>query len=378
MKIHEYQGKALLRNYGIPVPDGEVAATPEEAGAIAEKLAAPVAVKAQVHVGGRGKAGGIQLAQTPDEARDAASRILGMNLKGLVVEKVLVERAGTFQGETYLGIARDRASKADVIILSASGGVDIEEVAETSPEAIARIRIDPLLGLQDYQVKWALYGAGIDHPLMAEAGRILRALYRCYVECDAELAEINPLATLPDGSLLAADAKVNLDENALFRHPELSEWQEASEEDPLEAEAHLKGLNYVHLGGEIGVIGCGAGLVMATLDEVKRAGGNPADFLDVGGGARAEVVASALETVTRDTQVKGLLLNMFGGITRCDEVARGILDAVARLDLQHPMVVRLTGTNEEEGKELLRGTSIHLAETMEEGAALAVELCRGR
>ncbi len=376
MKIHEYQGKALLRQYGVPVPEGEVASTPVEAAVAARNIGAPVAVKAQVHVGGRGKAGGIKLAQTPEEAQEAASRILGMQIKGLTVEKVLVERAGSFKQELYLGVTRDRAARRDVLILSGMGGIDIEEVAETHPEAIAKVWIDPLLGLQEYQIKWALYGAGLDRSLMFEAAKFVRALYRCYVGVDSELAEINPLAVLEDGTLIAADAKINIDDNALYRHPELAAWRESAEEDPLEAEAHRRGLNYVHLGGEVGVIGCGAGLVMATLDEVKRAGGSPANFLDVGGGAKADVVADALELVISDPQVKGVFMNMFGGITRGDEVARGILDAVTRLDIQDPIVVRLTGTNEEEGRNILRNTVVHLAETMEEGAARTVELTR--
>lgn len=377
MKIHEYQGKELLRRHGVPVPEGEVASTPQEAETVARRLGSPVAVKAQVHVGGRGKAGGIQLAQTPDEARQAAERILGMRIKGLAVEKVLVERAMRFAQEIYLGITRDRAEKRDVLILSGMGGIDIEEVAETHPEAIAKVWIDPLLGLQEYQIRWALSQANLRGPLAQGASRFIRALYQCYISVDAELAEINPLAVLEDGSLIAADAKVNIDDNALYRHPELQEWKEESVDDPLEAEAHRRGLNYVHLGGEVGVIGCGAGLVMATLDEVKRSGGSPANFLDVGGGARAEVVSSALELVVSDPQVRGVFMNMFGGITRGDEVARGIVDAIDRLKITAPIVVRLTGTNQEEGEAILRQSSgVTLVRTMEEGARRAVELTR--
>ncbi len=377
MKIHEYQAKQLLARYGIPVPPGEVASTPEEVEEIAQRLGGPVVVKAQVHVGGRGKAGGIQRAEAPSKARAVAEQILGKPLKGLVVRKVLVEKALSIQQEYYLGITLDRSARRDVIMVSTMGGIDIEEVAETHPEAIAKVWIDPALGLCDFQIRELVYDANIPKEIASSATQFLKALYQCYTEIDANLAEINPLVVTPHQEVIAADAKIILDDNALFRHPDLLEWREESEEDPLEAEAHKRGLQYVHLGGEIGIIGNGAGLVMATLDEVKRAGGNPANFLDIGGGARAELVANALEMVLKDPQVKGVLFNVFGGITRCDEVARGIIEATSQREINVPIVVRLVGTNEAEGRALLQNTSLIPAETMEEAAQKIVALAKG-
>jgi succinyl-CoA synthetase beta subunit len=378
VKIHEYQAKQILARYGVPIPAGEVATTPAEARAVAEKLGKRVVVKAQVHVGGRGKAGGIKVANTPEEAEQAAAKILGMDIKGLTVEKVLVEEAANIAQEYYLGITLDRGARKNLLMVSAAGGVDIEEVAEATPEKIARILIHPDLGLRDFQMREALFGAGIDRKAISGAGKFLKALYQAYIDMDCSLAEINPLVLTAEGSLIAADAKINIDDNAVFRHPELNEFADESEEDPIEAEAHRRGLQYVRLGGEVGVIGNGAGLVMGTLDEVKDAGGNPANFLDIGGGAKSEVVANALDLVLSDPNVKGVLFNIFGGITRGDEVARGIIAGAEKLDIKVPIVVRLTGTNAAEGREILKTTNLVPAETMQDAAAKIVELAYGR
>ena len=376
MKIHEYQAKQIFARYGVPIPAGDVASTPSEARAVAERLGKRVVIKAQVLVGGRGKAGGIKLASTPEEAEAAASQILGMDIKGLTVEKVLVEEAANIAQEYYIGIILDRAAQKNVLMVSAAGGIDIEEVAATTPEKIARAWIDPGLGLRDYQMRQALFDAGIERSAVNGALKFLRVLYKTYIDIDCSLAEINPLALTAEGALIAADAKINIDDNALFRHPELSEHAAESVDDPLEAEAHRRGLQYVRLGGDIGVIGNGAGLVMGTLDEVKDAGGSPANFLDIGGGAKAEVVANALEVVLMDPNVKGVLFNIFGGITRGDEVARGIIAGTERIDVRVPIVVRLTGTNAAEGREILQTSSLVPAETMQDAAAKIVELAR--
>jgi succinyl-CoA synthetase beta subunit len=376
MKIHEHQAKQILARYRVPVPRGEVASTPAEARAAAERIGGRVVVKAQVHVGGRGKAGGIKLAGDAAEAERVAGQILGMEIKGLTVEKVLVEEAADIAAEYYLGLTLDRAARKNVMMVSAVGGIDIEEVAESTPEKIARVHVQPALGLTDFQINELVYEAGLDPRAIAGAGTFLRALYDAAIALDASLAEINPLVLTRTGELIAADAKINIDDNALFRHSELSALTEESEEDPIEAEAHRRGLQYVRLGGEVGVIGNGAGLVMATLDEVKRAGGSAANFLDIGGGAKADVVRSALEVVLLDPNVKGVLFNVFGGITRCDEVARGILEGIATVDVRVPLVVRLAGTNEREGKAILEGANMAAASTMEEAAQRIVSLTR--
>ena len=375
MKIHEYQAKLLLGQHGAPVPGGEVASTPDAAREIAARIGKRVAVKAQVHVGGRGKAGGIRLAGTPDEAREAAAAIIGMNIKGLTVQKVLVEEAVEIATEYYLGITLDRDARRDAVIFSVAGGVDIEEVAASTPEKIVRSVIDPLIGLPAYQGRGILYGAGASRAAIPQITKILGALYRTYLDMDATLAEVNPLAILSDGRVIAADCKIVIDDNALFRHPELNEFKEEAEDDPYEAEAHRRGLQYVRLGGSVGVIGNGAGLVMGTLDEVKRAGGSPANFLDIGGGARAEVVRTSLEMVLLDPNVKGVLFNIFGGITRCDEVARGIIEGTSTMEIKAPIVVRLAGTREAEGREVLSRTqNLIPAASMQEAAAKIVEL----
>lgn len=378
MKIHEYQAKHLLAQHGAPTPAGDVASDAETAREIARRIGKKVAVKAQVHVGGRGKAGGIKLADTPDEAFAAATAILGMDIKGLTVYKVLVEEAVQIATEYYLGITLDRDARRDVVIFSLAGGVDIEEVAAETPEKIVRSLIDPAIGLPAYQARSIAYTAGASREAVPQITRILDSLYKTYTSLDATLAEVNPLAILEDGRVVAADCKIVIDDNALFRHPELDQFKEESEEDPIEAEAHRRGLQYVRLGGSVGIIGNGAGLVMGTLDEVKRAGGTPANFLDIGGGAQAALVRSALETVLLDPNVKGVFFNIFGGITRCDEVAKGIIEGTSTLDIKVPIVVRLAGTREAEGKALLAQTgSLIPASSMQEAAAKIVQLIAG-
>lgn len=380
MKLHEYQAKQILSDFGVPTPQGEVASTPAGAKAIAERLGKPVVIKAQVLMGGRGKAGGIKLAQTPDEAAQVASEIIGKRLispqnpDGLVAEKVLVEEAVQIQHEYYIGITVDRTPQRNVLMVSKYGGMDIEEVAAQHPDAIATYPIDPLLGLTDYAAREVLYAAGLPHEQVRPLSALLHGLYRAYIAVDANLAEINPCAVLADGRIIAADAKITIDENALYRQKRLESLHEASIEDPIEAEASRRGIAYVRLGGDIGIIGNGAGLVMCTVDEVARAGGRPANFLDIGGGAKADRVRQAVELVLMDPNVKGLLFNIFGGITRGDEVARGMLEAFETLKVNIPVVVRLAGTHAEEGRAMLQGTPLIPAETMQEAARKVVEL----
>lgn len=381
MKLHEHQAKDLLQQYGVPTPrSGGVASTPAEARAAAEALGGAGVLKAQVHTGGRGKAGGIKVASTPDEAEALAAQMLGMVLKthqaptGLRVDRLLVEEPVTIVKELYAAIVPDRAAQRNTLILSAMGGMDIEAVAEEHPEAIARVAIDPALGLRDYQIRQACFEIALPKELQRLVAPILRSLYAAYRASDATLVEVNPLAIDSDGRIFAADAKVTIDDNALFRLPELSECREESEEDEIEAEAHRRGIQYVRLDGTIGVIGNGAGLVMGTLDEVARAGARAANFLDVGGGARADTVRACLEVVLLNPAVRGVLINIFGGITRCDEVARGILDAVATMSVSVPIVVRLAGTRAAEGRALLEGSTLVPAETMQEAAERIVAL----
>ncbi len=354
MKIHEYQAKDILARYGIPIQPGRVAYTPEEAEEITRELGGPVVIKAQVYVGGRGKAGGIQFGDTPEEARTAAAKVLGMNIKGLTVEKVLVVSKLEIKEEYYLGIILDRKSQAPVVMVSKAGGIDIEEVAATTPEKIIQQPIDMRWGLRPFEARAILARAGLPHQVIAKGGAILAALAKAFIESDASLAEINPLALTADGQVQAADAKILLDDNGLFRHKEYASWAESEESNPLEFEAKQEGLTYVKLDGNIGVIGNGAGLVMTTLDMVARVGGKPANFLDIGGGAKAEIMCKALTFVARDPQVKGILVNIFGGITRGEEVAKGVIMAQADLPKGMPIVVRLSGTGAEEGKEMLK------------------------
>ncbi|HXE72651.1 MAG TPA: ADP-forming succinate--CoA ligase subunit beta [Candidatus Nitrosotenuis sp.] len=376
MNIHEYQGKEILARLGLPVPRGRVAAAAVEAEHVARELGGKVAVKAQVHTGGRGKAGGIKVAHHPEEARRHAETILGMKIKGLTVEKVLVEEGIDIEREFYLGITLDRARARHVVMFSPMGGMDIEEVARQHPEAIFRFYAHPHLGLQEWQGRQLAHTVDLTPHQRKELMDIVRRLFTLYADRDCTLVEINPLAILKDGRMVCADTKVSFDENALFRHPDLEILREVAEEDPLEREAQKRRHAYVHLSGEVGVIGNGAGLVMSTLDEVSRHGGRPANFLDIGGGARAPVVKSAVELVLMDPQVKGLLFNIFGGITRGDEVARGIIEGLEGAGRKVPVVIRLSGTNEEEGRALLRQAGYETAATMDEAARKIVELTR--
>lgn len=377
MKLQEYMGKTLLRQIGVPVPPGEVAETPEQAAEIAGRLGA-VAVKAQVLVGGRGKAGGIKLAATPDEARTAASQILGMDLNGLIVKKVLVEQQVNIAKEYYAGITLDRAKHRFILMLSSMGGIDIEEVAATHPEAIIKTWIDPAYGLQPFQLTQAMFAAKFDVDAFADLQSIIMGLYRLMVESDAMLAEVNPLAVTADGRAIAADAKVDLDDGALFRHPDLAAHQEESYTDPIEAEAGRRGLAYVKLGGNVGIIGNGAGLVMMTLDVVKQVGGDAANFLDIGGGAKAEVVRNALEVVLMDDKVEGIVINIFGGITRGDEVAKGLLEAAGSMNIPVPIAIRLAGTREEEARQILQGSVFTPAPDLATAARSVIEQIGGR
>lgn len=378
MVIHEYQGKILLDEVGVPITRGRVASTPEEAGKIAAEIGKKVAVKAQVLVGGRGKAGGIKLAEGQAETEEKAREILGMDIKGLTVEKVLVEEAIDIAKEFYLGITLDRAKAAHVIMFSTVGGVDIEEVAETHPEAIIKVAVSPQRGLQDHHIREVCYAFPLEKQERKDLAVFVKSLFDLYIKKDCTIAEINPLAITTDGRMVAADAKVNFDANALFRHPELEAMAVETEEagDPLELKAKEKGLAYVRLDGEIGIIGNGAGLVMGTLDEVNRVGGKPANFLDVGGGASAQVVTNSLELVLSDPNVKGVLFNIFGGITRGDEVAKGIIEGTKVLNIDRPLVIRLSGTREAEGRAILNAAGIETAETMEEAATKIVALTR--
>jgi succinyl-CoA synthetase beta subunit len=374
VKFLEYQVKERFRAAGIPVPDGRLAKTPDEA-ALAAGALGPIAVKAQVPVGGRGKAGGIKLAKTAAEAKRVAGEILGMTIKGYTVREIWCETAQDITRELYLGLTLDRDARRPVLILSAQGGMEIEEVAETHPDAIAKLHPDPWRGPLPFEVRDLIFRAGLG-PLQAQLTPLVVKLYALARTYDALTIEINPLALTQDGGLVAADGKLEIDENAMFRHKDLHGADE-SEEDPLEAEARRRKLTYVRLDGTIGVIGNGAGLVMNTLDLVSREGGRAANFLDIGGGAKAEVVHSALELLAGDPHVKGILINIFGGITRGDEVAHGIIDASRDLNLKLPLVVRMTGTREEEGRQLLREAGITPEATATGAARKIVELATG-
>ncbi|MBP7560540.1 MAG: ADP-forming succinate--CoA ligase subunit beta [Armatimonadetes bacterium] len=377
MKIHEYQAKRLFAEIGIPVPEGRLAHTPDEAAQAAQELGPPVAVKAQVLVGGRGKAGGIKLAASVSEAEDRAAEILGMEIKGLPVRSVLVERTADIRSELYLSIALDRASRAPLLLGSAMGGVDIEEVARTRPEAIERVPIDPEFGLRPYTAWAALRRMLGDPDLTRQAVRIAGKLYSLFMDLDSSLVEINPLIVTGEGQVMALDAKVNLDDNALHRHPQLDALRDLDAEDPRERDAKANDLSFVALEGDIGCIVNGAGLAMATMDMVKHAGGRPANFLDVGGSSRPEKVLHAMRIILADPQVRVILLNIFGGITRCDDIAQGLIAARTELGVRVPIVARLTGTNEQEGRALLRSVGLESAETMEEAVRTAVRVAEG-
>jgi succinyl-CoA synthetase beta subunit len=375
--LYEHQGKELFAKHGIPLVEGSVATTPEDARRIAENLGGKVAVKAQVQIGGRGKAGGIALTQSPQEAEEAARSILEGGFRGMQVTRVLVERLVDIAEQFYVALSLDRSAGAYLAIVSAEGGMDIEEVARERPEALRRVGVDPLVGLRSYQARWL---AGHLHP-EAKGGTedVLRRMYEVLDENDASLVEINPLALLRGGTVVALDAKVTIDDNALFRHTDLAELESTFPRDPVEARARAAGLQYVKLDGEVGIIGNGAGLVMSTLDVVQQAGAHAANFLDIGGGASAESMATSLEVILSDPDVRVVLINIFGGITRCDVVAEGILAALSRVEPRVSLVVRLDGTNAEEGRRLLAEAShprIGPAETMLEAAKLAAGLAR--
>src|SRR5919199_3965911 len=380
MDLYEYQGKELFKRFGIPVSEGRLATTPEEARAAADDLGAQVVVKAQVLTGGRGKAGGVKLADDPDDAEAKARDILGLDIRGHVVRKLWLERASEIAKEYYLSVTFDRGTKKPLFMLTKEGGVEIEQVAAENPDALARLHVDPLEGFQPYQARRLIYGAGIDEPdEQKQIAAIVEKLYRCFVETDAMLCEINPLIVTPEGEVKALDSKFTVDDSALFRHPDIAEMRDVEAADPLETFAREKGVTYVKLDGEVGILGNGAGLSMSTVDVVVVAGGRPANFCDLGGGGDAQGVVDALEVITSDAQVRSIFFNIFGGITRCDEVARGILAALEQMRIELPIVVRLDGTNAEEARRLLADAAppnLHVAPTMLEAAEQAVELAR--
>ncbi len=384
MKIHEYQGKAILSKYGVPTPRGEVAFTPDEARAAAQKLGTPVVVvKAQIHAGGRGKAGGVKLAKSPDQAAEIAKSMIGMKLitpqtgpGGRIVKRLLIEEGLDIRRELYLGVVIDRAVAAPVFMASAAGGMEIEEVAHNNPDAILRETINPAIGLQPFQARKLAFGLGLAGDAITNATPFFQALYRAVIETDASLAEINPLIVTGDGKLVALDAKMTFDDNALYRHKELKELRDLDEEDPLEVEASKFNLNYIKLDGTIGCMVNGAGLAMATMDIIKLAGGSPANFLDVGGGANAEQVKNAFRILMSDQEVRGVFINIFGGILRCDVLATGVVAAARELGIKVPVVVRMEGTNVELGKQILvdSGLNLTIAADMKDGAEKIVRL----
>lgn len=377
MKLHEYQSKQIFARYHVPIPHGRVVNMASEAKHFAEEMGGRVVIKAQVLVGGRGKAGGIRLAKTPKEAEEMATSILSMEIKGLPVRRILVDEAVSIQKEIYLGITNDRAAHRPVMMASAAGGVDIEEVAAKTPEKIIKVHIDPLLGLRDYQVRDLAVSIDLPRPLWRAFTEIAKGLWEAYHTNDATLAEINPLVITAEQRLLALDGKMVVDDNALFRHPELNEMRDLDVEAWAEIEARKYGLSYISLDGEIGCMVNGAGLAMATMDIITLSGGAPANFLDIGGGAGAEKVAAALRIILADPNVKSVLFNIFGGITRCDEVARGIIAALSEVKTTVPMVVRLVGTNAEEGRRILAEANMATAETLLEAAQKAVTIAKG-
>jgi succinyl-CoA synthetase beta subunit len=379
--LYEYQGKELFQHYGIPVSEGRLATTPEEARAAAEELGGQVVVKAQVLTGGRGKAGGIKLAEDGSEAEERAREILGLDIRGHVVRKLWIEKASEIAKEYYLSLTFDRGEKKLLFMFTVEGGVDIEEVAAEKPEAIARLHVDPRAGFQPFHARRLTYEGGVrdaneQRQIQALAGK----LYACFVGSDALLCEINPLIVTPAGEVRALDSKFTVDDNALYEHPHIAEMRDLEAYPPEERVAREKGVTYVKLDGEVGILGNGAGLVMSTLDVIALVGGRPANFCDLGGGGSAEGVVDALEVITADPQVKAILFNIFGGITRCDEVARGILQALDEIEIAQPIVVRLDGTNAEEGRQLLRDAAppnLHTEPTMLDAARRAVELAKG-
>lgn len=376
MNIHEYQAKERFRAAGIPVPPGEVATTPDEAEAIARKLGGMTVVKAQVHSGGRGKAGGVKLAKTPEEARDHATRILGMDIKGLKVQKVLVTTAEDIASEAYVGVLVDRKTQAPTFMVSSQGGVDIEEVAAKTPEAIRKLAVDPRYGLLPHQALWLANALYDDPGVIKQAARIIQQLYRAFVDSGASMAEINPLITTKSGEVKAIDAKMSIDDNELDRRADVAAMRDSSAEPWAETRAREAGLSFVKLDGDVGCCVNGAGLAMATMDLVKYYGGEPANFLDIGGSSNPDKVVAALEIITTDPNVKAILFNIFGGITRCDDVANGIVTATQRIDIKLPLVIRLTGTNEELGVEILKKAGFSAYTSMDEVVEKAVQLAK--
>ena len=381
MKIHEYQAKEVLRAFGVPVPNGAVARTPEEAEAIAKDLGGAVVVKAQIHAGGRGKGGGIKLASNPAEAREVASEIIGMQLvtpqtgtEGQKVKSVWVENATDIDRELYLGIVLDRAQSRLVVMASSEGGMDIEEVAATTPEKILKEVVHPGVGLQPFQARHLALGLGLEGDQLKQGVSFITALYNAYIETDCSLAEINPLVVSKSGEVLALDAKMNFDDSAMYRHSDIYELRDVDEEDPLEVEASKYDLNYIKLDGEVGCMVNGAGLAMATMDIVKYAGSSPANFLDVGGGTNVERVKNAMRILTSDESVKAVLINIFGGIVRCDRVAEGVVAALEDIEINVPLVVRLQGTNAEEGAQILENSGLEftVARKLQEAAEAVV------
>jgi len=376
--LYEYQGKELFRRFGIPVSEGRLATTPAEARAAAEEIGGQVVVKAQVLTGGRGKAGGVKLADDPADAEQKAEDIIGLDIKGHVVRTLWVESASEIAKEYYLSATFDRGAKKVLFMLTAEGGIEIEEVAARSPEALARLHVDPLEGFQPYQARRLIYGAGSDDPgEQKQIMAIVERLYRCFVESDAMLCEINPLIVTPEGEVRALDSKFTVDENALYKHEDIAAMRDPEAYPPEERAAREKGVTYVKLDGDVGILGNGAGLVMSTLDVIALVGGRPANFCDLGGGGDAQGVVDALGVITADPQVKSILFNIFAGITRCDVVARGILQALSEITIEHPIVVRFDGTNAEEGREILAEAAppnLHVEPTMLEAARRAVEL----
>ena len=377
MNLHEYQSKRIFAQFGVPIPNGQVATTPEEAKVITEKLGGTAVIKAQVLTGGRGKAGGVKVARSPEEAEALAGDILGMDIKGHTVRKVLVDEAADIATEIYLGFTNDRSARKPLLMASSAGGVDIEEVARTTPEKIIKIHIDPHLGLHDYQAREVAAAIELPPELWGSFGKIAHALWQAYWENDATLAEINPLIITGEGKLLGIDGKMSIDDNAMYRHPELDAMRDKEEEVAEENEARKYGLSYIKLDGDIGCMVNGAGLAMTTMDIIKLFGGEPANFLDIGGGASADKVAAAFRIILSDPNVKAILINIFGGITRCDEVARGILAAMEEVEVNVPLIVRFGGTNAEEGRALLENTDLITAETLGGAAEKAIAAAKG-
>ena len=388
MKIHEYQAKALLKKHGVPVPDGEIVYKPDDAEAVARRLGGGVSVvKAQIHAGGRGKGGGVKVVKSPEDAREAAAKMLGMTLvthqtgpSGQRVGRVLVEQGLKIKRELYLGLVIDRATERPVMMASPEGGVEIEKVAEETPDRIFKELVNPGVGLRPYQTRKLAFALGLEGLQVGYAGQLMTAVWEAFVNTDASLIEINPLIVTEEGSLLALDAKMTFDDNALFRHPEIKEMRDVSEEDPLEIEASKYALNYIKLDGTIGCMVNGAGLAMATMDIIKLAGGEPANFLDVGGGANAEQIKNAFRILMSDKNVKAVLINIFGGILRCDVLAEGVIAAVRDLGVPVPIVIRMEGTNVEQGKQMLKDSGLNFttADTMSEAAERVVALAKGK